>query len=99
MKHPNKPDNPGMLIPPIIFYILAFIVAILIQQILPIDNSFFRHLIVKIAGTLLIAATISGILLAFENGDKIIASKIAVLLSSCTAGLFGYLYLKILSKK
>lgn len=38
-------------------------------------------------------------LLAFNNGDKKIESKIAVLISSFTAGLLGYLYLKLLSKK
>jgi NhaA family Na+:H+ antiporter len=38
-------------------------------------------------------------LLAFENGNKTIESKIAVLLSSFTAGLLGYFYLKLVLKK
>jgi Na+:H+ antiporter, NhaA family len=38
-------------------------------------------------------------MLAFNNNDKIIESKIAVLFSSFMAGLIGYLYLKLLSKE
>jgi len=37
----NSKDNPGVYIPPPLFYVLTFIAAILIQSKIKIDDAFF----------------------------------------------------------
>lgn len=51
----NKKDNPGIFIPPPLIYAAIFFLAILMQKIIPINNSFFESQNAAIAGIVLIA--------------------------------------------
>jgi protein-S-isoprenylcysteine O-methyltransferase Ste14 len=46
----NKKDNPGVYIPPPLFYFPTFLVAVFMQKKIPIDNSLFHHQFTRIAG-------------------------------------------------
>ena len=50
----NKKDNPGIYIPPPLFYIAVFIAAVLIQKWLPLNNAFFYTTTSKIIGPVII---------------------------------------------
>jgi protein-S-isoprenylcysteine O-methyltransferase Ste14 len=50
----DKKDNPGVYIPPPLLYAATFVAALLIQKILPIDNSFFYTSASKIIGSVII---------------------------------------------
>lgn len=50
----SKNDNPGIYIPPPLFYIAIFIVAIFIQRLLPLNKSFFYSAASKVIGGALI---------------------------------------------
>ncbi|WP_242696406.1 Na+/H+ antiporter NhaA [Longitalea luteola] len=66
---------------------------------LPADIN-WRHIMgVAILGGIGFTMSIFITLLAFDNGDTTIESKIAIFLSSCIAGLLGYLYLYFLARK
>jgi protein-S-isoprenylcysteine O-methyltransferase Ste14 len=46
----NKQDNPGVYVPPPLFYFLIFIAAILIQKEIPLDGALFQSQTIKILG-------------------------------------------------
>ncbi len=46
----NKKDNPGVYIPPPLFYVLTFLAAVFIQKQIPIADSLFHQQLTKIAG-------------------------------------------------
>lgn len=50
----NKNDNPGIKIPPPLLYLAIFLLAILIQKLLPLNNVFFYTATSKIIGTVFI---------------------------------------------
>jgi protein-S-isoprenylcysteine O-methyltransferase Ste14 len=50
----NKSKGPGVYIPPPLFYILIFIVAVLIQKQIPIADTLFQSLTLKVVGMFLI---------------------------------------------
>ncbi len=50
----NKKDNPGVYIPPPLFYVLTFLAAVFIQNKFPINNSLFQMQMIKIFGIILI---------------------------------------------
>ena len=52
----SKKDSPGVYIPPPLFYIAAFITAVLIQELLPLSNNFFHTATSKIIGSVIILA-------------------------------------------
>jgi len=58
IKQPNimetKKDNPGVYIPPPLFYVLVFLAAIFIQTKFPINNSIFQMQAIKILGIVFI---------------------------------------------
>lgn len=51
----NKKDSPGVYIPPPLFYVLIFLIAVFIQKKASIDDAVFHLPITKIAGTALLA--------------------------------------------
>jgi len=51
----NKKDNPGIFIPPPLIYAAIFFLSILMQKIIPINDSFFYSKNAEIAGIILIA--------------------------------------------
>ncbi|MHA4810012.1 methyltransferase family protein [Flavitalea flava] len=50
----NKNDNPGIYIPPPLFYVVAFFAAVLIQKLLPLNKDFFYTTTSKIIGSTII---------------------------------------------
>jgi len=58
----KKKDNPGIFIPPPLIYAAIFFLSILMQKIIPIDNSFFESQNATIAGIVLIAIALLFIL-------------------------------------
>jgi len=48
----NKKDSPGVYIPPPLFYVLFFLVAVFIQKRVPIDDSFFHQRWSRFAGVI-----------------------------------------------
>lgn len=50
----NKNDNPGVYIPPPLFYVLTFIAAVLIQKKIPIDDYIFNLKKLKFLGLIFI---------------------------------------------
>lgn len=48
----NKSRGPGIYIPPPLFYVLAFILAVFIQKKVTISNIIFHSTVVKIAGVI-----------------------------------------------
>jgi protein-S-isoprenylcysteine O-methyltransferase Ste14 len=51
----NKKDNPHVYVPPPLIYAVIFFLSLLMQRIVPIDNSFFYSKNAEIAGIILIA--------------------------------------------
>ena len=68
----KKKDNPGIFIPPPLIYAAIFFLSILMQKIIPINNSFFDSRNATIAGIVLIAIALLFILPALM---KFVQSK------------------------
>jgi protein-S-isoprenylcysteine O-methyltransferase Ste14 len=54
MNSTKNPDDTGMFIPPVVFYIITFIIGILMQRIIPFRNSLFEYAMAKIFGVLMV---------------------------------------------
>jgi protein-S-isoprenylcysteine O-methyltransferase Ste14 len=54
----NKKDNPGVYIPPPLFYVVTFIAAVFIQRKFPIDDSSFHLRAIKILGIVFIVISL-----------------------------------------
>ena len=54
----DKKDNPGVYIPPPLFYVLTFLVAVFIQKRMPITITLFQYAAIKIAGVVLLFAAL-----------------------------------------
>ena len=54
----NKKDNPGVYVPPPLFYVVTFIAAVFIQRKFPIDDSSFHLPAVKILGIVFIVISL-----------------------------------------
>lgn len=54
----NKKDNPGVYIPPPLFYVLTFFVAVFIQSKFPINDSSFHLQAIKILGIVFIVISL-----------------------------------------
>lgn len=87
----TKQDSPGVIIPPPVFYIVIFILALLIQKILPVDRSLFHYTITKGIGILFLALSLYFILTAlekfFKSNNTVILVKPANSLQ--TDGIYG----------
>jgi protein-S-isoprenylcysteine O-methyltransferase Ste14 len=87
----NKKDNPGVYVPPPIFYVLTFLAAVFIQKIIPINNSLFHLRFFKITGMffLLIALffLIRSLKQFFQSKNTLITIRAASSLE--TAGIYN----------
>lgn len=87
----NKKDSPGVYIPPPLFYVLFFLVAVLVQKKITIDDSFFHLPITKIAGIVLLVISlffsVSSLMKFFKSKNTLIPIKPASSLQ--TNGIYG----------
>lgn len=54
----TKKDSPGVYIPPPLFYVATFIIAISIQKRIPLDNSWFKEQWIKFLGITLLLVSL-----------------------------------------
>ena len=80
----KKKDNPGIFIPPPLIYAAIFFLSILMQKIIPINNSFFDSRNATIAGIVLIAIALLFILPALI---KFVQSKNTLVTIKSTTSL------------
>jgi protein-S-isoprenylcysteine O-methyltransferase Ste14 len=84
-------DSPGVYIPPPLFYVLIFLVAIFVQGKFPIDDSFFHTQIAKIAGIVFLAGSlffiVSSLRKFFQSKNTLVLIKPASSLQ--TNGVYG----------
>src|SRR5258706_7142539 len=75
----NKKDSPGVYIPPPLFYVLTFLVAIFIQKKAPIDDSLFHLQITKIIGILFLVISlfflVTSLIKFFQSKNTLILIK------------------------
>jgi len=87
----NKKDNPGIFIPPPLIYAAIFFLSILMQKIIPINNSFFDSRNATIAGIVLIAIALLFILPALikfvQSKNTLVTIKSATSLQ--TKGIYS----------
>ena len=50
----NNKDNPGIYIPPPLFYVATFLAAVLLQKLVPLNRTFFYTATSKVIGTVII---------------------------------------------
>ncbi len=48
----NKSKGPGVYIPPLLFYVLIFIAAVFIQKRIPLSDTLFHSLAIKVVGVI-----------------------------------------------
>jgi len=74
-----KQDHPGIYIPPPVIYIAIFLIAYLLQTLIPINNSFFHHNGVKTAGIIFFIAGVffimQGVGKFIQTGNTLITVK------------------------
>jgi protein-S-isoprenylcysteine O-methyltransferase Ste14 len=75
----NKKDSPGVYIPPPLFYVLIFLVAIFVQKKVPIDDSLFHLQITKIIGILFLVISlfflVTSLIKFFQSKNTLILIK------------------------
>lgn len=88
----EKADNPGVYIPPPLFYVAIFLTAVFIQKHFPINSIFFKSLFAKIAGCVLILTglffNLPALLQFFKTKNTVITHHPA--LSLQTTGIYRY---------
>jgi len=87
----KKKDNPGIFIPPPLIYAAIFFLSILMQKIIPINNSFFDSRNATIAGIVLIVIALLFILPALikfvQSKNTLVTIKSATSLQ--TKGIYS----------
>src|SRR5258706_5535489 len=87
----NKKDSPGVYIPPPLFYVLTFLVAVFVQKKIPIDDSLFHLQITKITGILFLVISlfflITSLIKFFQSKNTLILIRPASSLQ--TNGIYG----------
>ena len=87
----NSKDNPGVYIPPPLFYVLTFIAAILIQSKIKIDDAFFHEKGTKITGVIFLIIAIFFLVKSlgqvFQSKNSLITIKPATSLQ--TTGIYN----------
>jgi protein-S-isoprenylcysteine O-methyltransferase Ste14 len=73
----NKKDSPGVYIPPPLFYVLTFLIAVFIQKRIPINDAVFHLRSAKITGVVLLAISLCFL---FTSLRKFFLSKNTVIL-------------------
>src|SRR5258706_15242916 len=75
----NKKDSPGVYIPPPLFYVLTFLVAVFVQKKIPIDDSLFHLQITKIIGILFLVISlfflVTSLIKFFQSKNTLILIK------------------------
>jgi protein-S-isoprenylcysteine O-methyltransferase Ste14 len=75
----NTKDSPGVYIPPPLFYVLFFLVALFIQKKIAINNSVFHLPITRLVGTFLLAISSFFLILSlrqfFQSKNTLILIK------------------------
>ncbi|HWC53312.1 MAG TPA: isoprenylcysteine carboxylmethyltransferase family protein [Chitinophagaceae bacterium] len=100
---PATKDNPGIVIPPPLFYAATFLLSLLIQKAVPIDNSFFHSMAARIAGIIFIGLWVlfaaPSLLQFFKTKNTLITIKPANSLQ--TTGIYSIsrnpMYVSLLS--
>ena len=87
----SKKDSPGVYIPPPLFYVFTFIIAIIIQRKFPIDNSLFQLEWLKISGIVFLVIALFFLIKSlrqfFQTKNTLILIKPATSLQ--TNGIYG----------
>ncbi len=87
----SKKDSPGVYIPPPLFYVVTFIIAIIIQKKIPIVNSLFQQQWLKISGIALLVTSLFFLVRSlrqfFQSKNTLILIKPATSLQ--TNGIYG----------
>jgi len=75
----NKKDSPGVYIPPPLFYVLIFLLAVFVQKKIPIDDSLFHLRITKIIGILCLIISlfflVTSLMKFFQSKNTLILIK------------------------
>ena len=75
----NKKDSPGVYVPPPLFYVLTFLVAVFVQKKIPIDDSLFHLQITKITGILFLVISlfflVTSLIKFFQSKNTLILIK------------------------
>jgi protein-S-isoprenylcysteine O-methyltransferase Ste14 len=87
----NKKDSPGVYIPPPLFYVSIFLLAIFVQKKVPIDDSLFHLQITKIIGILFLVISlfflVTSLMKFFQSKNTLILIKPATSLQ--TNGIYS----------
>ncbi len=87
----SKKDSPGVYIPPPLFYVVTFIIAIIIQKKIPIVNSLFQLEWLKISGIVFLVIALFFLIKSlrqfFQTKNTLILIKPATSLQ--TNGIYG----------
>ena len=87
----SKKDSPGVYIPPPLFYVLTFIIAIFIQKRIPINNFLFQREWLKISGLVFLVISLFFLVRSlrqfFQTSNTLILIKPANSLQ--TDGIYG----------
>ena len=87
----SKKDSPGVYIPPPLFYVLPFIIAIFIQKRIPINNSLFQMQWLKISGIVFLVISLFFLVRSlrqfFKTNNTLVLIKPATSLQ--TDGIYG----------
>lgn len=87
----SKKDSPGVYIPPPLFYVFTFIIAIIIQRKFPIDNYLFQQEWLKITGIAFLVISLFFLVRSlrqfFKSKNTLILIKPATSLQ--TNGIYG----------
>ncbi len=87
----SKKDSPGVYIPPPLFYVLTFIIAIIIQKKIPINNFLFQREWLKISGIVFLVVSLFFLVRSlrqfFQTSNTLILIKPATSLQ--TDGIYG----------
>jgi protein-S-isoprenylcysteine O-methyltransferase Ste14 len=82
----DKSKGPGVYIPPPLFYVLIFILALFIQRMIPIADSFFQLGIIKAVGIIFLIIALfflaSSFMMFFKSKNTVILIKPASLLQN-----------------
>ena len=87
----SKKDSPGVYIPPPLFYVLTFIIAIFIQKKIPINNFLFQREWLKISGLVFLVISLFFLVRSlrqfFQTSNTLVLIKPATSLQ--TDGIYG----------
>jgi|ERR1035437_641425 protein-S-isoprenylcysteine O-methyltransferase Ste14 len=87
----NKKDSPGVYLPPPLFYVAIFLIAVFLEHKVPVNDSMFHLQITKLAGILFIAISffflVTGLRSFIQSKNTLVLIKPASSLQ--TTGIFS----------